>query len=741
MWSQVRQKLWEWRGVVMAVPTVTVAVVLLRGLGILQAAEWTAFDQYMQWRPAERVDDRIVIVGIDEADLAWLGQGVISDQVLADLLNRLKAQNPRAIGLDIYRNLPEEPGYAALVEVFETTPNLVGIQKVVGEAGRDTVAPPPVLSALGQVGANDLVVDADNTIRRGLISVDSAAGETVYSFSLYLALLYLESEGIGPEPIDGSENWRLGQATVQLFNTNDGGYIRADARGNQVLLNYRGGQGAFPVVSLTDVLSDRLPADWGRDRVILIGGVGESFQDTWFTPYSSTLLSLPEPMAGVEIHAHLVSQLLSAAETDRPLFQSWAEWVEWTWIVLWILAGATFTWQLRQGEQGLRQTARKIVTPLLGLGILLGSTYGLFLAGWWVPVVPPLVGAVGATVTVTSYLAYTAGRIRKIFGRYLNDEVVTNLLDNPQSLSLGGERRTVTILTSDLRGFTALTDKLSPEEVIKVINFYMEHMSDVITQYQGTICDLAGDGILVLFGAPTLRQDDPLRAIACAIAMQKAMAPVNETITAWGFPALEMGIGINTGGVVVGNIGSEKHTEYGVMGSHVNLAYRIESYTTGGEVLLSAATLAAADKTVQVGPMRTVNPKGFQQAVTIHTLQGIGGDHDLWLSQGSEAFVALRPPIGVQYAIVNDKQVSTECFNGQLTHLSEKGAMLRMAVSGNDSNLSNLVNVKLNLLREGALVSEDFYAKILEAPAGMTGVYLRFTAVPDGVRAQFSQYD
>ena len=218
---------------------------------------------------------------------------------------------------------------------------------------------------------------------------------------------------------------------------------------------------------------------------------------------------------------------------------------------------------------------------LLGVVTLFGSTYGAFLLGWWLPVIPPSLALLGSAIAITAYIARTGVEIRKTFGRYLTNEVVANLLENPTGLTMGGERRKITMLTSDIRGFTATAERLPPEEVIKILNFYFGHMADVITKYQGTIDEFMGDGILVLFGAPTHREDDAQRSIACALEMQLAMIPVNQQMTQWGYAPLLMGIGINTGEVVVGNIGSEKRTKYGIVGNHVNLTYRIESYTTG----------------------------------------------------------------------------------------------------------------------------------------------------------------
>jgi len=224
-------------------------------------------------------------------------------------------------------------------------------------------------------------------------------------------------------------------------------------------------------------------------------------------------------MAGVEIHAHIASQIMSAVLDDRPFIRSWSEPSEWLWIFLWSVVGATFAWKMRYAGKTKTLIVQRIGVFLLAATLLSGSTYAALLAGWWIPIVPPLLALVGSAGVIITYIARTAGDIRKTFGRYLTDQVVANLLENPEGLKMGGERRKITILTSDLRGFTALSERLSPEEVVKILNFYLGKMADTITQYQGTIDEFMGDGILVLFGAPTVREDDPTRAIACAIAM------------------------------------------------------------------------------------------------------------------------------------------------------------------------------------------------------------------------------
>ena len=646
---------------------------------------------------------------------------------------------PKAIGLDIYRDFPVEPGHQELVEVFESTPNLIGIEKVVDHNLREAVAPSPVLKAKGQVGANDLLIDADNKVRRGFIYVADPDGENLWSFGLYLALLYLDAEGIALEKV-GETKYQLGETVFVPFEANDGGYVRADAGGYQLLLNYRGASRNFETVSLTDILKDRVSPDWGRDRIILIGKVGESFKDLFFTPYSSGLLDLPKPMAGVEIHAHLTSQLLSAALDDRPLIKCWSEPIDWLWILLWAGVGATLTWKFRYLGGMKILSWRRLASLLLAGGTLLGSTYVAFLGGIWLPVVPPLLALGGSLAAITAYIAHTAVEIRKTFGRYLSDQIVANLLERPEGLKLGGERRKITILTSDLRGFTATSERLSPEEVVRILNLYLCYMADVITEYQGTIDEFQGDGILVFFGAPTAREDDAKRAVACAVAMQLAMVPVNKEMRQLGLPQLEMGIGINTGEVVVGNIGSEKRTKYGAVGSQVNLTYRIESYTVGGQILISGTTLKDAGSIVIVDGKKQVIPKGVQQPITIYEVGGIGGEYNLFLSKEEEVFFPLPEAIPIQYSVLEGKHIGNTLFKGSLVQLSAKGAEVCSENGKRQGVPSGLSNIKLNLLtpNKQAEASEDIYAKVLEKTTGNGSFYIHLTAQPPDVAVKLN---
>ena len=213
--------------------------------------------------------------------------------------------------------------------------------------------------------------------------------------------------------------------------------------------------------------------------------------------------------------------------------------------------------------------------------------------------------------------------IRKVFGQYVSDDVAEVLLSSPDALKLGGKKQIVTIMMTDLRGFTKMSEHKPPEVVVAALNTHLEHMVPIIKAHGGTIDNIIGDAIMVLFGTPLPRPDDAQRAVACALAMQREMAEVNDRNQHQGLPELAMGIGINTGSVIVGNIGSEAHMKYSVIGSPVNLASRIESHSKGGEVLVSGATLQDVKGCV-VDHSRDIVVKGFSHVVTVHCVTSLG---------------------------------------------------------------------------------------------------------------------
>jgi len=313
--------------------------------------------------------------------------------------------------------------------------------------------------------------------------------------------------------------------------------------------------------------------------------------------------------------------------------------------------------------------------------------------------------------------------IRQTFGRYLSDEVVRSLLETPEGLRLGGEKRTVTLLMADLRGFTALTERLTPEQVVRLLNNYLGTMADVITGYNGIIDEFVGDAIMAIFGAPMERPDDAERAAACAVAMQLAMKAVNEGNRREGLPEVQMGVALNTGEVVVGNIGSQKRAKYGVVGSHVNLTGRIESYTVGGQILASQYTVEKAAAVLEVGERRSFQTKGFQDPITVFDLHGVGGAHHLYLPERRESLVRLEPPLPVSFTVVEGKQVGEAAFEGGLVRASRSAAELASA-----EPVEPLSNLRIRLVGPAGDAGGDLYAKVVGTGEGGQSVLVRFTS-------------
>jgi adenylate cyclase len=324
--------------------------------------------------------------------------------------------------------------------------------------------------------------------------------------------------------------------------------------------------------------------------------------------------------------------------------------------------------------------------------------------------------------------------IKKMFGRYLSTEVMNSLLEDPSALELGGEKREVTIMMTDLRGFTALSERLKPEQVVQMLNSYFEVMVEVILQSNGTINEIIGDALLVIFGAPQEMPDRAQRAIACAIEMQNAMAKVNEKNRAQGLPELEMGIGLNETEVIVGNIGSSKRSKYAVVGSGVNMTSRIESYTVGGQILISESVRQKAGEVLRIDDKKEVMPKGAEVPLTIYEVGGIAGPYNLVIERDEPAKVTLMSQIPLEYKVIGGKHVGKKGMKGRIVKLSKKGCEVALT-----EPLALLANMKMNLGDvDEQLAAKDFYGKVIEQSRKQENTYfVRFTAVPPEISAYF----
>jgi adenylate cyclase len=316
--------------------------------------------------------------------------------------------------------------------------------------------------------------------------------------------------------------------------------------------------------------------------------------------------------------------------------------------------------------------------------------------------------------------------IRRLFGRYVSDQVVDTLLEEPDAIGLSGEIRRVTILVADLRGFSSITADREPVDVLAVLNNYLGTMSELIQEHGGTVDDFFGDGILAFFGAPVAHEDHTHRALHCAVAMQLAVTGVNQRNRSQGLPEIEMGIGIATGKVIVGSMGSERRAKYGAIGLPVNLASRIESFTLGGEVLIDEETYASLGAALHIAETREVHPKGFETALRIHRVAGLHGGERIDADRTGGGLRVLTRPIEVEIAPLEGKGVGDHAFRGQLRELSQLAGRVEA-----DRAPPEMTDVRLSFLEEEAGgLGGSCYAKVVSIGEGGGRFTLRFTAVP-----------
>ncbi len=383
MWQKIKQEIAIWRVGAMPGLAIIGLVVLARLTGHLQFLELAALDNFLRWRPQENIDERILIVGIDENDINNLASYPISDRELANLIQNLEQDNPAVIGVDIIRDKPQEPGYTELEQIFRQYNNIIGIEKVLS-AGQDSriykIEPPPALSE-EQIGFVDAILDRDGNLRRSLLSVVKN-NELKFSLSIKLAENYLKTQGYSLDNVtEDPKTMQFNGIKLTRFMTNSGGYINADAGGNQILLNFRSSQKPFRIVSLEDIKTGKVNKDWITGNIVLIGVTALSAKDVLNAP--GIQADNPGLVYGVEIQAHAISQIISAVLDQRPLLTVWSEGWEYVWILAWGLLGISLARLLSQSPWKLL-----VITIINSIFAITICYLLLLIQGLWLPVVP-----------------------------------------------------------------------------------------------------------------------------------------------------------------------------------------------------------------------------------------------------------------------------------------------------------------------------------------------------------------
>jgi adenylate cyclase len=562
---------------------VALSVLGIRSTAILEPLELTVYDWLIQsQRGSEEADPRIVLITVTEQDILRQGRWPITDAILAEALTRLVQFQPRAIGLDIYRDIPVDPGHADLNRVLVEHPQIITVTKL-GGGKVASIPPPPVLAGTEQVAFNDILIDSDGIVRRGLL-FQEVGDQTAYGFALRLALLFLAEEGIGPQPDpENPEQLRLGSTTLRRFGPNDGGYVRADAGGYQVLVDFYRGHSQPISFSLTALLTGQVNSDAIRNKIVLFGVTAESVPDLFHTPLSSgndTGRMIP----GVAVHAHIISQFLGAGLEGRRPIATPSESQEWLWVILWGVLGAGLgSWT--------RSPWRLVLGAMGGLFFLGSMVVVAFAQGWWVPLVPPsLAWFLSLSIVTASVLSRERKEralLMHLFSKHVSGEVAEAVWRQREQFLQDGRPRSqqlvATVFFSDFKGYTAASEKMTPEALMDWVNAYLDVMAGLVIKHRGVIDDYAGDAIKANFGVPLPRiteaeiAQDAVHAVTCALAMEQEMHRLNMRHEQAGLATIGMRIGIHTGLVVAGSVGTSERLKYTTVGDAVNTAARLES--------------------------------------------------------------------------------------------------------------------------------------------------------------------
>ena len=665
MASAARTRRWRTLGLAVAV-IVVVGGLFWAAPQFLHVLELKLYDQHFRLRGARPAHAQVAIVAIDGASLRAHGRWPWSRTVMADLVRRLTAAGAAVVAFDVLLIEPEVSGEqraaarigerlggrdravaAELARIArEADPDarlaaalrdnarvVLPINFVLSVVPREAVperqgAPaksaivafksyaergmfpafhadaaefpiPPLLDAAAALGHVNMLPDPDGATRYDALAIESRG---YYYPSLALSAVRLAA-GIDPFAVRiefGHAVW-LGDVAIPV-----------DAR-LRVLVDYAGPTGTYPHIRAAEILAGRVSPERLKDKIVFVGATAEGTYDLRVTPFSPVY-------PGVEKHANMAANILDRRFIVRPV---WVELAEAVAIVALPLLLALVLPALRPGPSAL-------VTLALW-GALFAGAHAAFRQGLWVPLVYPSLALVVTFVAITIYRILTEELQRRwtkrAFQQYVSPEVVERIMQDPAGLSFGGELRTVTVLFSDIRDFTTFTEKHDPQVVVQRLREYLTRMTDIVQKEGGTLDKYIGDAVMAEFGAPIAYPDHALRGCRAALAMTAAVEQLTDKWRAEGKEPFRIGLGVNTGAMVVGNLGSEQLFDYTVIGDEVNLGARLEAlnkeYETTTHVIISEATYEAAKDGIEARPLGEVMVKGKTRPVVVYELLGL----------------------------------------------------------------------------------------------------------------------
>jgi adenylate cyclase len=575
--------------------------------------EVSARDLLMRARPAQQRSGQIAIVGIDDDSISWTGyRWPWPRAYLAKIVDRLNQAGAKVIALDLFLSEPDaDPqGDLALAQAIAQANASAGVTNIFrsekisgGMVLRTETEQIPLelyQKSFSRIGITPITLDED-AILRDVQVYDQLAGKTYIHWAFEMVSLY---QGV-PEPANFSE-------TSVTFNGREIPLIK-----RRLLVNYSGPAGSYPTYSASSVAEGDIPAEAFKGKIVLIGATTPTLQDLWPTPYSTS-----DRTPGVEVVANAVDTILTGQYLS--LAPPWVNLLE---TLLMAVAAALI---LR-----LREPVRIVAGMAAGLMVFVASAFLLFVfQGFVLALVAPgvmlFLGVILPTMGQAVSQELEKRRLRSLFGRFLSSEIIDQMVTS-SDLSALNKRTNITVLFSDIRGFTTLSEKLLPEQVVALLNPYLEAMTEIIYRNGGTVDKYEGDAVMAFFGEPVAHPDHALRAARTALEMHLSLDGLRKHWHAKGIlPAdinFQIGIGLNSGPAFVGLLGSEQRINYTAIGDNVNLSARLQDLTKTYKwpILISEATYKQIKDEFDAQFVEVTVVKGKTEPVRMYRLLGRKG--------------------------------------------------------------------------------------------------------------------
>ncbi len=600
-------------------------------LGWLERVELLLYDTVIAYTANGADAPPIVLVGANDEDLKRFGWPLPDDRLVAAIESIAEA-GAVAIGVDLYRDRPVGGGEEVLGDLLRRRTNVVFVSKL-SSARQAAIEAPRAIRGSNQVGFADIPIDDDGVTRRALLFAEDE-GRSQTAFPMRLALRALEARGIRPERAGDGGRIRLGAGSLRPISDAEGPYFGVDSGGYQVLIDFRDNPDAFRRFSVADVLDGRAAAQNFKGKVVIVGTASQSVKDFFTVP--ANRIRGDRQVFGIEVHAQVVAQLMRLAAGEGRQLLGLPRPLGAFWIALLAACAVVAGWRLNR--------LPLLIAAGAGGALVIAAVHGaLYAAGWWLALVPALLAWFGAMGVAIAYSMHHQSQQRKqlmsLFSRYFSRDVAEQIwARRDEVLDSRGmpapQQMVATVFFCDLAGFTSKAEVLAPKELTELLNAYFEAAVSIIHRNGGSVDKFIGDAVMAVFGLPIPRRckdeifDDARRAVAAALEFATAIDKLNEAYKSAGLPAIAVRMGIHTGPVVAGSIGSPQRMEYTVIGDTVNVAARLEGLDKAGRgdrssrILVSETTRYCLDPSFAVERLGEFRLQGKREAVEVFHVLG-----------------------------------------------------------------------------------------------------------------------